>query len=273
MNISIDATGARIADTGDFSLERTLESGQCFRFVRDNDAYLCAAGSHTARITQDGDTLYFEGVGDMDEALFWADYFDLGRDYGEINEFLSKTDANVADAIKSCPGIHILKQEPWETLCSFIISQNNNIPRIKKIVLSLCSLFGDEIGNGFFSFPAADVIARAGVEALSPIRAGFRNKYIFDAACRVADGDIDLTKVASMELESAVGELKRIKGVGDKVASCALLFGFGMLDAFPVDVWVKKVIGKYYGDTFEPRMFAPYAGVAQQYLFFRERSL
>lgn len=256
-----------------FGLARTLSCGQCFRFTPLSDGeWEGVARNKYITLRQDGAFLTVNGVKSEAEAQEWAKYFDLERDYSAILEGFS-SDSQLCDAVKCGRGIRILAQEPWEALCSFIISQNNNIPRIMKIVSSLCALYGDDLGGGHYSFPDAGTIAQAGAEGLAPIRAGFRAKYIADAARKVSDGEISFDMIYRSTPDKAAAELKKIYGVGDKVAACTLLYGFGMLNVFPVDVWVKRVIAKYYGDSFDVSRFSPYAGIAQQYLFFRERSL
>ena len=176
----------------------------------------------------------------------------------------------VRNALNSAKGIRILRQDRWETLCSFIISQNNNIPRIKGIIGRLCEAFGERIDGGY-AFPSADRIASLTEEQLAPIRSGFRARYILDAARRVTDGRTDLDAVSAMIYDDAKKYLMQIKGVGNKVADCVLLFGYGFFDAFPKDVWIKRVIEKYYGENFDESIFKPYGGIAQQYLFYSER--
>lgn len=250
----------------------SCECGQCFRFTRidENEYVLSAKGRRLDIKKADGGWLFL----DIDESEFkekFFDYFDLSRDYGKIIDAYSN-DAELFDAAKSGSGIRIFRQDPWETLVSFIISQNNNIPRIKKIIDSLCVFYGKE-ENGFYSFPDAKTIKNVGVEGLAPIKSGFRAKYIIDAAEKVVSGEVSLERIAAIGYEQGLEELKRIKGVGDKVANCVLLFGFGYYEAFPVDVWVKRVIVKYYGNDFDPKNFGEFAGIAQQYLFYRERNI
>ena len=157
-------------------------------------------------------------------------------------------------------------QSPWETLCSFIISQNNNIKRIAGIIERLCENFGDELGDGVYSFPSAEKLACLSVDDLSVLRSGFRAKYIIDAAKKVSSNEVDFKKVASAELSEARAELMKITGVGPKVADCALLFGFHRLDAFPTDVWIKRALSYLYPNGF-PDFADQYKGIAQQYLF------
>lgn len=220
---------------------------------------------------QDGDMVILYNV-TMDEFdQHWRKYFDLDREYCTIIKELS-CDNRIKIAAEKTSGIRILKQDGWETLCSFIISQNNNIPRIKKIIHSLCNILGDEIAEGIYTFPSAERIAAVGIEGLAPIKSGFRAKYILDAAEKVANGTIDLEKLQILDYGEAKKELLKIKGVGEKVADCTLLFGFGFFEAFPRDVWVKRVIEKYYGSYFSPERFGKNAGIAQQYLFYYERN-
>ena len=168
-------------------------------------------------------------------------------------------------------GIRILNQEPWEALCSFIISQNNNIPRIKGIIDKLCTMFGDEIDKNLFSFPTAEKVASLSVEELAPLKSGFRAKYILDAARRVANGDVDLPSLRSLPLDEARNELMKIYGVGNKVADCTLLFGLNRIDAFPKDVWIKRAMEKLFNGSL-PECASKYAGIAQQYIFYYARS-
>ncbi len=262
--------GAFIENRGDFDFDKIFDCGQCFRFEKEGDVWSGVACGRIlrVRVTPEGGTLL--GVGREEYEKIWRGYLDADTDYSAVNAVLAR-DAQVADALNYARGIRILRQEKWETLCSFIISQNNNIPRIKKIVASLCANFGEPLGQGAFAFPSAQTVGEAGEEGLAVIRSGFRARYIADAALRVASGDIDLEKIEKMEYSEAKEYLMRIKGVGNKVADCVLLFGYGFFDAFPKDVWIKRVIEKYYGDTFDESVFAPYGGIAQQYLFYRER--
>lgn len=264
--------GILLSGAQNFNPFVSCECGQCFRFEKlGSDEYMLIACGRALNIKQTTDGWLFC---DIDEKEFndkFITYFDLERDYGAIINSFSH-DESISRAALSGGGIRIFRQDPWETLISFIISQNNNIPRIKKIIDSLCRLLGEE-KNGVFSFPTAEAIANAGTEGLAPIKSGFRAKYIIDAANKVLSGEVSLERIAKIGYSAALEELKTIKGVGDKVANCVLLFGFGYYEAFPVDVWVKRVISKYYGDSFNPSSLGKYAGIAQQYLFYFERNI
>ena len=254
-------------------IRKTFDCGQCFRFAPDGGGYTGVAFGRVLHVTQDGGSIMLHGVDRAAYEAVWADYVDLARDYEALSDAFCGDEA-LRTAYAFSRGIRILAQDPWETLCSFILSQNNNIPRIRKIIASLCERFGAPIaGTPFYAFPTAERLAEAGMEGLAEIRCGFRAKYVADAAARVASGALDLEALRKQSYEAAKAALMTVYGVGAKVADCVLLFSLGFYEAFPVDVWVKKVIAKYYGEGFDGRRFGAYAGVAQQYLFYYERSL
>ena len=266
----------KIEDESFFDIFQTFDCGQTFRFE--------ATGANTVegvalgrllRLTQTEDgSIEINCTLDEFEST-WKHYLALDRDYGKINRYFSEGDDEVLKkASLYGKGIHILRQDPWEALCSFIISQNNNIPRIKKIINALSEKFGEPFecdGKTYYSFPTAKALASAGEAEIFALKTGFRAKYICDAAEKVASGEIDLENILKLSTLEAQTELLRIKGVGPKVASCALLFGFDKTDAFPIDVWVKRVFSKYYPNGFDVCSFGENAGIAQQYLFYYER--
>ena len=257
-----------MAATCDFDLAATLECGQCFRWDRLPD------GSYSGIAS--GLMLHISG-GNLEDALadpFWRAYFDMDRDYAAIREELSGYHPALAEAAAFAPGIRILNQDPWEALCSFIISQNNNIPRIKGIVARLCEAFGEETPDGIREFPRPERLAELDEEALACLRCGFRARYILDAARKAASGQVDLEALRSVPLEEARASLMAIVGVGPKVADCALLYGLHRLDAFPMDVWMKRAMRELFPGK-KPEDFGPWAGIAQQYIFhyIRTRSI
>lgn len=250
----------------------TLDCGQAFRWTENPDSsWHGVAFGRAVNIAQNGQNITVTGdVRDGDEQL-WTEYFDLDRNYGEICKILS-ADGYLNRAIKEYSGIRILKQDEWEALCSFIISQNNNIPRIKGIVERLCANFGEDLGNGDFSFPSAERLADLTVDDLAPLRSGFRAKYITDAAQKVANGEVDLQKMKTCDMDEARAELIKIKGVGAKVAECTLLYGCGRVEAFPIDVWVRRIMSELYPEGL-PQCTMGVEGIAQQYLFHWRRNL
>ena len=254
--------GARVTLKG-FSLADTLDCGQCFRWEQNPDgSFSGMAEGRALTIRQQGDELLLCGVGEADFP-FWRRYFDLDADYGAMIRCFP-ADETLQRACGQAGGIRLLRQEPWEALCSFIISQNNNIPRIKGIIGRLCEQFGQPVPGGF-AFPRPEELADRTVEELAPLRAGFRAKYILDAAEKAASGVLLLARLETAPLEEARQALQTIRGVGPKVAECALLYGFHRLDAFPVDTWIKKVLARYYPGGFPD--CGGYEGLAQQFLF------
>lgn len=256
---------------GAFSLKNTLTCGQCFRWKENGDgSFSGIVGNRELTVRQQGTVLTFYDTTQQEFAHFWKPYFDLDTDYAAIYQMLCR-DRTLRKAYAYAGEIHILRQEPWEALCSFIISQNNNIPRIMGIIDRLCSGFGDRLPGGGYAFPKPERLAGLTVDALAGLRAGFRAKYILDAARRTADGTVAPAALEQGELQEARQTLMQISGVGPKVAECALLFGCHRLDAFPVDVWIKRVLADCYSDGF-PAFAEPYGGVAQQILFHYARS-
>lgn len=266
-----------LSDTNNFSLRDIFECGQCFRFSPLNDAKTAYGGiAHGRYITlaQEPDGIYITSNTD-DCTSIWHDYFDLDFDY-EACKKTFPNDEHLLKAANAASGIRILHQEHWETLCSFILSQNNNIPRIRSLIEALCKAYGEpfsENGAVLYSFPTAERIASVSENELLSLKMGFRAKYVSDAAHKVASGYIDFSDIEKKDTAEASSKLCEIKGVGPKVASCVLLFSFRKYDCFPIDVWVKRILDKYYPNGTTAEYFGKYAGIAQQYLFHYERNL
>lgn len=253
-----------------FNLELCLDCGQAFRWEKgENGVFSGVAFGKYLEIEEKNGELIFYNTTEEDFKSIWQGYFDLELDYKGILD--SYDEENLIKAKTAFPGIRILRQEPWEALCSFIISQNNNIPRIKGIVNRLCENFGEQVGSSY-TFPSAETISKLTVEDLAPLRSGFRAKYIIDAAKKVADGTVDFAKIEAEGVEFGREELIKIKGVGAKVAECTLLYGFHKLEAFPIDVWVKRIMAEMYPNGL-PECVKGTEGIAQQYLFHYRRNM
>lgn len=271
-------TTIKIDDVKDIDLTHTFECGQCFRWVPAGDgAYAGAAGGKAARVTLEGGTLTIEATGG-DES-FWREYFDLGTDYGKIKRRLASAEPGISDACRYGSGIRILKQDPFETIISFIISQNNNIPRIRKNIESLCAAYGSPVegseevssdGGTVYSFPQPEALASADAEDLAALKLGYRSGYIKASAQQFLERGCPGCRE----------ELLGLHGVGPKVANCIMLFGLRDTAAFPVDTWVKQIMNDMYGfelndvkgmQAFAAEKFGPLAGYAQQYLFYYYR--
>lgn len=263
--------GIKIEGVTDLDLAQTLDCGQSFRWIQNEDkSFSGVAFGKSVRVALEGETLYIYNANYDDYKNIWFNYFDLELDYGKVREKISKIHPVLKEAAKYAPGIRILRQEPYEALCTFIISQNNNIKRIKGIVQRLCENFGEEIEDNVFDFPTAEKMSGLSSEDLSPLRAGFRNRYLIDAAQKVAGGEVQLEKCRTLDYEAARKELMKITGVGVKVADCTLLFGMHRIEAFPVDVWMKRAMEKLFPNM-TPNDFGEYAGIAQQYIFHYSR--
>jgi N-glycosylase/DNA lyase len=248
-----------------FDLLKTLDCGQCFRWKQENGKWAGVVSGNEINLYFKNNVLSIESTKFIN-IKFWKDYFDLNLDYNKINEEILDIHPLICEVLKTSSGIRILKQDPWEVLCSFIISQNNNIPRIKNIIERLCVFFGEKIKNEF-SFPSADAVSCLDLRKLDIIKAGFRSNYLIDAAVKVKNKQIDFEKIKAMNLNEARKILQTIKGVGPKIADCVLLYGFHKLDAFPRDVWINKAAKKFFPDK-KPEFFGKYAGVIQQYFYY-----
>ena len=281
MNIENCGEWLKVSDIGDFSVLRTFDCGQCFRFdpvTDDNFAHRVdgIAFGKSVSFAEKEDNILWVRSSEEDFHSIWGKFLCIESDYGKINErifnSLSGADrVHMEKAAEASRGIRILSQDKWEALCSFIISQNNNIPRIKKIIGAMSEKYGEKIEGGY-AFPTAEALAAAGPDKLFELKTGFRAKYIYDAAEKVASGKLSLQAVAEAETYAdAEKMLLDIKGVGTKVAACTLLFGFKRYDAFPIDVWIKRVIEKRFPAGLDHTVFGDVAGIAQQYLFYYER--
>ena len=271
----------QIQNTTDFSLKYTLESGQSFRWNRIDDAYYGVVEGRILKISQEGITLYVESSADEDETCFVSylrHYLDIGRDVPKILAEVNN-DAYMHRAIEKLWGMRILNQELWETVASFILSQNNNVPRIRGIIHRLSERFGNRLtlaGYVDYSFPSPDALATATNDELLACGTGYRASYLRDAAQAVVSGKLSLTAMKQMSYPEAKQELMRQNGIGEKVADCICLFSLGHLAALPIDVWIKRIFETLYlrrGAThreireFAHSYFKDGVGYAQQYLF------
>lgn len=248
----------------EFSLSSTVLSGQCFRWSEHDGGYSGIVSGRFVTVFQKEDTIEIHGAAHDDEG-FWKNYFDLDRDYTSINNDIISIEPRLAQCENFARGVRILRQEPFEALCSFIISQNNNIPRIRAIILRLCEKYGTKI-NGGHAFPTAAELSSASADDFTSLGLGYRAPYLVDAVQRVNDGRFDIAYASSLPTDELRRLLLEIHGVGPKVAECVLLYGFSRLECFPVDTWIKKALRELLGND-SLVVNHPYAGIAQQYIF------
>lgn len=256
-----------------FDPDLVFDCGQCFRFAKRDGVWQGIARGRLLRLVREGDDLRIFDMGIAEFESVWLEYLGLTLDYDAVRGSFDADDRHLSDAADVGQGIRILGQEPWETLISFIISQNNNIPRIRSLVERLCVRCGRKFsanGEELFAFPTPDEMATLDEVDFVEMGMGYRVAYLVDATRAVQDGRLRLDELCDMSTDRVIDRLKCVKGVGTKVASCVALFGFGKYDAFPIDVWVKRILAKHYPDRAD-NDFGPYAGIAQQYLFYYER--
>lgn len=268
----------------DFDLTDIFESGQCFRWKKQTDgSFTGVAMDRVINIRSDGDLLILDNT-NIDEFInIWFNYFDLGTDYAMIKETLSKNSI-MKEAIASGGGIRLLRQDLWEAIISFIISANNNIPRIMKIIDTIAACFGRRMeykGDSYYTFPKMEVLSSIPLEQIKKCGTGYRCKYITEASRMIIKEEVNLCTLGLMDTEDAKNELQKLPGVGPKVADCILLFSGTKFDVFPIDVWVKRVMEELYFSKetsmneikdFAKSQFGLLAGYAQQYLFYYARS-
>lgn len=258
---------------GAIDLKKTFTCGQCFRWRETAPGeYLGVAGGRAAVARKQGESVTLSGQGD---GAFWRRYFDLGRDYAGASAQFLATGGYLRLCAQYGAGIRILRQDAWETLVSFILSQCSNIPRIQKSVAALCGAYGapiDFCGRRLRAFPAPARLAGLEEEDLAPLRLGYRAPYVLAAARAVRDGDLDLDALARSDRETAVARLEQLPGVGPKVANCVALYGLHMGDCFPVDTWMRRALKAHFPPDFDPKSLGEFAGLAQQYIFYYARS-
>lgn len=257
----------------DFDLDQISRSGQCFRMRQiSGDTYALVAFGRYLEAGQQGRRVWFHCTEREFEDV-WRDYFDLDTDYGKIKRSVDPDDTYLQAAVRAGGGIRILRQELWETIVAFIISQRNNIPRIRKCVKTLCRVFGEKgvdlRGGSFDLFPTSKVLAEASEEALRECGLGYRAPYIRRTAQMVESGEMDLAALPEMDRGEARAELLRLCGVGEKVADCISLFGLHHIEAFPVDTHIQDMLKRYPGG-FPFERYGRSAGILQQYAFYYE---
>lgn len=279
-----------LKDIRNFNPKHIFECGQAFRwYVEEDKSYTTIAYGKVINVKKENNDIILSNTNLQDFNNIWYHYFDLERDYDEIKKELSK-DPILAEAIEFGEGIRILNQEPFEMVISFITSANNQIPRIKKSIELMSKHYGEKIkidenfsGLEYYSFPTSEGLSKARPEDLKEVcKVGFRGERIVETANVIAKRELDLNSIYNLTRDEGKELLMTLPGVGPKVSDCILLFAFNKDDAFPVDVWVKRVMEHFYlkEDTnvkligsHGARIFGRLAGFAQQYLFYYAREL
>lgn len=264
-------------------MKKIAESGQIFRFNVYADEYSLVAGDKLLFIKEDDDG-YILSCSESEFEEFWTDYFDLRLDYSDFEKNIPADDLFLINAAEYSYGIRILNQDKWEMLISFIISQRKSIPAIKSSIEKLARTYGKKIdmqipdfiknidkNSEFFAFPTPKALADASIDDLNACSLGYRSPYIEASAKAVYRGDIDLEALSKLDDNELLAALMSLKGVGIKVANCVALFGYHRIAAFPIDVWIKRMIDEHYEGEFPLKLYDGYAGVIQQYIFYYGR--
>ena len=273
-----------------FELKDIFECGQCFRWNKEKDgSYIGVVNNNVIKVTKNENEITFKSVGEDNLKELVTYYFDLERDYDAIKEKLSKIDENMKKSIEYGKGIRILNQDLWETIISFIISANNNIPRIKGIIDRMSKAYGEEIvfeGKNYYTFPTVDELSKASVEDLRELGLGFRDVRVYETTKIIKEKQVDLDYLSKEKDFNKVRDvLLTLPGVGPKVADCILLFStLKRFDVFPIDVWVRRVMNELYIKNVDEskvnkkeikriadEKFGSLEGIAQQYLFYWRR--
>ena len=265
-----------------------FDCGQCFRWNKQSDdIYIGVFKNNVLKVQKEGNRLTFKGICEGDIKEICTDYFSLNEDYEKIKEKLSKIDKNLETSIKFGEGIRILHQDLWETIISFIISANNNIPRIKKIIERLSEKYGKKIvfeNKEYYTFPTPEELSKASIEDLRNMGLGFRDERVYETTRKIYKGEINLEDLKKENNIEKIEEiLLSLPGVGPKVADCIMLFSLKKYQVFPVDVWVRRVMAELYFDNKEQKLqkikefakeyYGNEAGLAQQYLFYWRREM
>lgn len=269
-----------IIESNNFNIKQIADSGQCFRMnrIEENRYGLVAFDRYLELIQLDENRIEIT-CGKEDFEFLWKDYFDMDYDYGRI--VISLTEGNdefLKNAAQFGKGLRILKQDIFETLISFIISQRKNIPAIKSCIEKLCMFYGEKkrdnlSGKTYYTFPSPEKLANADLVELREAGLGYRDEYVKKTAIAVLQKEIDLKSLRKLDRDRAVKRLMKLPGVGIKVANCVSLYGLHHIEAFPVDVWIGRILKEVYHDNFNLNLYSGYAGIVQQYMFYYMRSL
>lgn len=257
-----------------FQIEQIHQSGQCFRMEQiSEDTFRVLAADKYVQITQKDGVCSFE-CSEEEYEMFWKQYFDLEAEYEAFYNSIDAQDIYLKQAAREGRGIRILHQDLWEMIISFLISQQNNIPRIRKCIQNICQRYGQaktaENGDLYYTFPTAKELSCASEEELRECNLGYRSKYIVRTVEMVLEGQIRLDMIQKMDYQSAREELMKFYGVGEKVADCICLFALHHLEAFPVDTHIRQALDRHYPSGFPFEKYAGYQGILQQYIFYHE---
>lgn len=272
-----------VIDNVDINLDDTITCGQIFRYTKeDDDSYTVIVDDRVINIRQEKNKILVKSSKEKDLEKFIRHYLDLDRDYISLNKLLIDNDNSLKDIIDECSGFKIMNQPKFETIISYILSSNNRVPQIAKALNNISERYGDKItfeGKEYYLFPTQKQLSKCTVDELRNLKAGFRDKYIYEFVNKVNNNEVDLELISDMPSDDAMKYLMNNKGIGEKVASCILLFAYSRLDVFPIDTWVKKYMKDEYNiesvdniRKFTKDKYKDYSGLAIQYMFHYKRN-
>ncbi len=267
-----------------FNLKETITCGQIFRYeVNDDNSYTVVIKDRVIKLWYKDNILYVDSNNQDNLKEVVEDYLDLKRDYEKIDNELIDKNPDLNDVIKYCSGLKMIQQDPFETLISYIISANNRVPMISKVVNNIAYTYGKKVvfdDKDYYLFPSALDMKSCTKEVLRNLKAGFRDEYVYDVVNRILSGEFNLDNIENMDSYSALEYLKTNKGIGDKVASCILLFAYSRFDVYPIDTWVKKYMKDNFNidgineiKKYSKQYYGDYSGLVIQYMFNYSRNL
>lgn len=260
----------------DFNLDKIISSGQCFRARKiENGLFRFMTGKNVLYMQETGDNKFSVSCSSQEWENVWKEYFDLGTNYSAIRKLVIGHNEFIDTSVEAGKGLRILKQDPWEMLIAFIISQRKNIPAIGKSIEVLAQLYGEEIQTDYefvYSFPLPFEMRSATDDDLRKCGLGYRIPYVKDAICKVTAGSLKLEKIAAYNTTDLLAALQSIYGVGKKVANCVALFAYGRTSCVPIDIWISRAIQKECGGDDPFPQYGEYAGIIQQYVFYYQKS-
>lgn len=263
-----------VKEIKNFSISQIDRSGQCFRMMKlDEGIYGVTAADRYVQVSQEGMRVSFSCT-EQEYNDFWQQYFDLDTDYEIYLAQIDPQDKYLSDAARRGSGIRILRQDLWEMIVTFLISQQNTIARIRRCVQNICEKYGEECftpdGISYYAFPKPQALANASEAELRACNLGYRSKYVLRTAQSIISGEVSLDAVRTMTYDDARAELLKLYGIGEKVSACICLFALHSLEAFPVDTHIRQALEKHYPDGFPHERYSGVQGVMQQYIFYQE---
>lgn len=265
------------------NLKDTITCGQIFRFREVNDYYIVILKDRVVKLRYDNGILYVESNNEENLKEVIEYYLDLNRDYNSINQQLINKNPNLKDIIEYSSGLKMIQQDPFETLISYIISANNRVLMISKVVDNISRYYGKKVefeGEEYYLFPDVNDLKDCTKEILRNLKTGFRDEYIYEVVNKILNGNFDLNSIKDMDTSDALAYLQSNKGIGEKVASCILLFAYSRFDVFPIDTWVKKYMKDNFNiegvkniKDYSIESYGKYSGLVIQYIFNYSRNL